>query len=71
MSEELNAECIRTHENHNVRIESCEKDITNLGESLRGEMEKLWNKLGKNNIVTVSTGFFQVAAIIIAIYLSK
>jgi hypothetical protein len=71
MTEQLNKECIRKHENHDVRIEACEKDITNLGISLRSEMKNLWNKLDKYVYVIIGTGIFQVIAIIVAVYLKK
>lgn len=71
MTAQKNNECIKLHENHEVRLTACEKDITELGNSLRDEMSNLWNKLDRYVVVIISSGVIQVAAIIVAIYLKK
>ena len=78
MSDQYNEQCIRTHENHKVRLADCEKDINSLGETMRAEVKDIWEGIDKQRknigtlfLVILGSVAFQTIAIIISIYIKK
>jgi len=45
MNHEMNPECIKAHENHQVRIGANEKDINKLGKKVDSKIFEIWERL--------------------------